>query len=138
MNIYINNESFIVKDESICIANNQLIITAKSTSKLYKKLIEVKGTPFACMFDKVSMPFHADYNIGFDVTITFDLTNDGGDMTVELLNAIIHRWEMSNQFTAQYLRRSIETVKSYRYKRLPIPQEIADKMRRLHVFLATD
>ena len=63
---------------------------------------------------------------------------DGGDMTADLLNAIIHRWQMSNQFTAQYLRRSVETVKSYRYKRLPIPQQIADKMRRLHVFLATD
>ena len=69
-----------------------------------------------------------------DVTIK----DDGGDMTADLLNAIIHRWRMSNQFLAQYLRRSIETVKSYRYKRLPIPQQIADKMRRLHVFLATD
>ena len=61
---------------------------------------------------------------------------DGGDMSADLLNAIIHRWRMSNQFIAQYLRRSIETVKSYRYNRLAIPQEIADKMRRLHVFLA--
>lgn len=138
MNIYINNESFIVKDENVYIADNQLIITAKSTSKLYKKLIEVKGTPFACTFDKVSMPFHVDYNIGFDATITFDLTNDGGDMTADLLNAIVHRWKMSNQFLAQYLHRSIETVKSYRYNRLVIPQEIADKMRKLHVFLAMD
>ena len=66
------------------------------------------------------------------------IEDDGGDMSAELLNVIIHRWRMSNQFLAQYLRRSIETVKSYRYKRLAIPQEIADKMRRLHVFLATE
>ena len=66
------------------------------------------------------------------------IENDGGDMTADLLNAIIHRWRISNQFLSQYLRRSIETVKSYRYNRLAIPQEIADKMRRLHVFLATD
>ena len=66
------------------------------------------------------------------------IKDDGGDMTAELLNAIIHRWRMSNQFLAQYLRRSIETVKSYRYNRLAIPQEIADKIRRLHVFLAMD
>ena len=64
------------------------------------------------------------------------IKDDGGDMTADLLNAIIHRWRMSNQFLAQYLRRSIETVKSYRYNRLAIPQEIADKMRSLHVFLA--
>ena len=64
------------------------------------------------------------------------IEDDGGDMSADLLNAIIHRWRMSNQFIAQYLRRSIETVKSYRYNRLAIPQEIADKMRRLHVFLA--
>ena len=63
---------------------------------------------------------------------------DGGDMTADLLNDIIHRWRMSNQFLAKYLRRSIETVKSYRYNRLAIPQEIADKMRRLHVFLAME
>ena len=68
-----------------------------------------------------------------DVTIE----DDGGDMTADLLNAIIHRWRMSNQFIAQYLHRSIETVISYRYNRLAIPQEIADKMRRIHVFLAT-
>lgn len=61
---------------------------------------------------------------------------DGGDMTAELLNAIIHRWKMSNLFLTKYLRRSMDTVKSYRYGRLPIPQAIADKMRRLHVFLA--
>ena len=66
------------------------------------------------------------------------IEDDGGDMTADLLNAIIHRWRISNQFLSQYLRRSIETVKSYRYNRLAIPQEIADKMRRLHVFLATD
>ena len=61
------------------------------------------------------------------------------DKTVaDLLNAIIHRWRMSNQFLSQYLRRSIETVKSYRYNRLAIPQEIANKMRRLHVFLAME
>ena len=64
------------------------------------------------------------------------IEDDGGDMTADLLNAIIHRWQMSNQFLAKYLRRSVETVKSYRYNRLAIPQEIADKMRRLHVFLA--
>lgn len=66
------------------------------------------------------------------------IEDDGGDMSADLLNAIIHRWRMSNQFLAQYLRRSIETVKSYRYKRLAIPQQIADKMRRLHVFLAME
>lgn len=66
------------------------------------------------------------------------IVDDGGDMSADLLNAIIHRWRMSNQFTAQYLRRSIETVKSYRYKRLAIPQTIANKMRRLHVFLEMD
>jgi hypothetical protein len=66
------------------------------------------------------------------------IEDDGGDMTAELLNAIIRRWRMSNRFTAQYLRRSVETVKSYRYNRLAIPQEIADKMRRLHVFLAME
>lgn len=66
------------------------------------------------------------------------IEDDGGDMTADLLNAIIHRWRMSNQFTAQYLRRSVETVKSYRYNRLAIPQEIADKMRKLYVFLAMD
>ena len=64
------------------------------------------------------------------------IEDDGGDMSADLLNAIIHRWRMSNQFLSQYLRRSVETVKSYRYNRLAIPQEIADKMRRLHVFLA--
>ena len=64
------------------------------------------------------------------------IEDDGGDMTADLLNAIIHRWKMSNQFVSQYMRKSIETVKSYRYNRLAIPQEIADKMRRLHVFLA--
>lgn len=63
---------------------------------------------------------------------------DSGGMTADLLNAIIHRWRMSNQFLAQYLRRSMDTVKSYRYNRLTIPQEIAGKMRRLHVFLAMD
>lgn len=63
------------------------------------------------------------------------IKDDGGDMTADLMNTIIRRWRMSNQFLAQYLRRSIETVKSYRYNRLAIPQEIADKMRRLHVFL---
>ena len=66
------------------------------------------------------------------------IKDDGGDMTAELLNAIIHRWRISNQFLAQYLRRSVETVKSYRYNRLAIPQKIADKMRRLHVFLAME
>ena len=66
------------------------------------------------------------------------IENDGGDMTADLLNAIIHRWQISNQFLAQYLRRSVETVKSYRYNRLAIPQKIADKMRRLHVFLAME
>ena len=66
------------------------------------------------------------------------IEDDGGDMTADLLNAIIHRWRMSNQFLAQYLRRSVETVKSYRYNRLAIPQEIADKMRGLHVFLAME
>lgn len=66
------------------------------------------------------------------------IEDDGGNMSADLLNAIIHRWRMSNQFTAQYLHRSIETVKSYRYKRLPIPQGIANKMRRLHVFLAME
>lgn len=66
------------------------------------------------------------------------IEDDGGDMTAELLNAIIHRWKMSNQFVSQYIRRSMDTVKSYRYNRLAIPQEIADKMRRLHVFLAMD
>lgn len=66
------------------------------------------------------------------------IEDDGGDMTADLLNAIIHRWRMSNQFLSQYLRRSIETVKSYRYNRLAIPQGIADKMRRLHVFLAME
>lgn len=71
-------------------------------------------------------------------TPTTPIDDDGGDMSADLLNAIIHRWRMSNQFTAQYLRRSIETVKSYRYNRLAIPQEIADKMRRLHVFLAME
>ena len=69
-------------------------------------------------------------------TPTPAIENDGGDMTADLLNAIIHRWRISNQFLSQYLRRSIETVKSYRYNRLAIPQEIADKMRSLHVFLA--
>ena len=64
------------------------------------------------------------------------IEDDGGDMSADLLNAIVHRWQMSNQFVSQYLRRSIETVKSYRYNRLAIPQEIADKMRSLHVFLA--
>ena len=66
------------------------------------------------------------------------IEDDGGDMSADLLNAIIHRWRMSNQFISQYLRRSMDTVKSYRDNRLPIPQEIADKMRRLHVFLAMD
>lgn len=66
------------------------------------------------------------------------IKNDGGDMTADLLNAIIRRWKMSNQFVSQYIRRSMDTVKSYRYNRLAIPQEIADKMRRLHVFLAMD
>ena len=71
-----------------------------------------------------------------DTAITQQL--DGGDMTTELLNAIVHRWQMSNLFLTKYLRRSMDTVKSYRYGRLPIPQAIADKMRRLHVFLAMD
>ena len=66
------------------------------------------------------------------------IEDDGGDMTADLLNAIIHRWRMSNQFLAKYMRRSMDTVKSYRYNRLAIPQTIADKMRRLHVFLATE
>ena len=66
------------------------------------------------------------------------IKDDGGDMSAELLNAIVRRWRMSNQFLAAYLRRSIETVKSYRYNRLPIPQQIADKMRRLLVFLAME
>jgi hypothetical protein len=62
----------------------------------------------------------------------------GGDMSAELFNAIIDRWQMSNQFLSKALRRQIETVRSYKYGRLPIPQAIADKMRRLHVFLAMD
>jgi hypothetical protein len=62
----------------------------------------------------------------------------GGDMSAELFNAIIDRWQMSNQFLSKALRRQIETVRSYKYGRLPIPQKIADKMRRLHVFLAMD
>lgn len=66
------------------------------------------------------------------------IEDDGGDMSADLLNAIIHRWQMSNLFLTKYLRRSMDTVKSYRYGRLPIPQKIADKMRRLHVFLAMD
>lgn len=64
------------------------------------------------------------------------IKDDGGDMSVELFNAIVHRWQISNQFLTQYLRRSMDSVKSYRYKRLAIPQTIADKMRKLHVFLA--
>ena len=66
------------------------------------------------------------------------IKDDGGDMTAELLNAIVHRWQMSNLFLTKFLRRSMDTVKSYRYGRLPIPQAIADKMRRLHVFLAME
>jgi hypothetical protein len=66
------------------------------------------------------------------------IKDDGGDMTADLLNSIVHRWQMSNLFLTKYLRRSMDTVKSYRYGRLPIPQKIADKMRRLHVFLATE
>lgn len=62
----------------------------------------------------------------------------GGDMSAELFNAIIDRWQMSNQFLSKALRRQMDTVKSYRYGRLPIPQAIADKMRRLHVFLAME
>lgn len=64
------------------------------------------------------------------------INNDGGDMTAELFNCIVNRWQMSNQFLTAFLRRSMDTIKSYRYNRLPIPQEIADAMRRLHVFLA--
>ena len=66
------------------------------------------------------------------------IKDDGGDMSVSLFNAIVHRWKFSNQFLTQYLRRSMDTVKSYRYNRLAIPQEIADEMRKLHVFLATN
>ena len=66
------------------------------------------------------------------------IKDDGGDMTADLLNAIVHRWKMSNLFLTKFLRRSMDTVKSYRYGRLPIPQAIADKMRRLHVFLAME
>jgi hypothetical protein len=75
-------------------------------------------------------------NTAADNTITQQL--DGSDMTADLLNSIIHRWQMSNLFLTKYLRRSIDTVKSYRYGRLTIPQAIADKMRRLHVFLAME
>lgn len=64
------------------------------------------------------------------------IKDDGGDMSADLFNAIIRRWQMSNQFLTQYLRRSMDTIKSYRYSRLAIPQEIADMMRRVHVFLA--
>lgn len=66
------------------------------------------------------------------------LVGFGDGVTAELLNAIIHRWKMSNLFLTKYLRRSMDTVKSYRYGRLPIPQAIADKMRWLHVFLAME
>lgn len=59
-------------------------------------------------------------------------------MSVELFNAIIRRWKLSNQFLAAFLRRSMDTVKSYRYNRLAIPYSIGGKMRRLHVFLAMD
>ena len=62
--------------------------------------------------------------------------NECGDMSAELFNAIIQRWQMSNQFLCKFLRRQMDTIKSYRYGRLPIPQEIADAMQRLHVFLA--
>ena len=59
-------------------------------------------------------------------------------MSAELFNAIVRRWKLSNQFLVEFLRRSMDTVKSYRYNRLAIPQEIADEMRKLHVFLATN
>lgn len=64
------------------------------------------------------------------------IKDDGGDMSADLFNAIVHRWQISNQFLTQYLRRSMDSVKSYRYNRVAIPQTIADKMRKLHVFLA--
>ena len=64
------------------------------------------------------------------------IKDDGGDMNAELFNCIVNRWKISNQFLTEFLRRSMDTVKSYRYNRLPIPQEIADAMQRLHVFLA--
>ena len=64
------------------------------------------------------------------------IKDDGGDMNAELFNCIVNRWKISNQFLTEFLRRSMDTIKSYRYTRLPIPQEIADAMRRLHVFLA--
>lgn len=59
-------------------------------------------------------------------------------MSAELFNAIVRRWKLSNQFLTAFLRRSMDTVKSYRYNRLTIPYSIGGKMRRLHVFLAMD
>jgi hypothetical protein len=70
-----------------------------------------------------------------DLKQKLDAENDG-DMSPELFNAIIQRWQMSNQFLSKFLRRQIETIRSYKYGRLPIPQTIADKMRRLHIFMA--
>lgn len=70
-----------------------------------------------------------------DLKQKLDAENDG-DMSHELFNAIIERWQMSNQFLSKFLRRQIETIRSYKYGRLPIPQTIADKMRRLHIFMA--
>lgn len=70
-----------------------------------------------------------------DLKQKLDAENDG-DMSAELFNAIIQRWQMSNQFLSKFLRRQIETIRSYKYGRLPIPQTIADKMRRLHIFMA--
>lgn len=66
------------------------------------------------------------------------IKDDGGDMNAELFNCIVNRWKISNQFLTEFLRRSMDTVKSYRYNRLAIPYSIGCKMRRLHVFLAMD
>ena len=59
-------------------------------------------------------------------------------MSAELFNAIVRRWKLSNQFLVEFLRRSMDTVKSYRCNRLAIPYSIGGKIRRLHVFLAMD
>ena len=72
------------------------------------------------------------------ILLNNQIKDDGGDMSADLFNAIVHRWQISNQFLTQYLRRSMDSIKSYRYNRLAIPQTIANKMRRLHVFLAME
>ena len=48
---------------------------------------------------------------------------------------IIERWHLSNQMLSRILGRKMPTVTAYKYRGANIPQDIADKLRRLDAFL---